>query len=55
MQRFKKILVYHNTHTGDRSALNRALQLAESNQARLRIVDVMQDAIFPTMDPTLRA
>jgi len=50
MQRFKNILLYHDVETRSKASLGRAVELAGRNQARLTIVDVLEESQdFPEM------
>ncbi len=47
MKRFKNILYYADAQTESSATLERAMQLAESNQARLTVVDVIEPVDTP--------
>ena len=53
MHRFKEILFIADGDIGERSALARALDLAESNGARLTLMDVLEVEKPPSTDPKL--
>ncbi len=46
MQRFKDILVVYDGHVGAEDALNQAMMLAKTNQAKLTLVDLVEEGRY---------
>ena len=55
MKRFKNILAVYNNAVGDDDALTQATALAERNDARLTVIEVVKDAGASDLPPLNRS